>query len=319
MVTETRDRPMLTTDQQVEHLLLKGVKFEHMSVDEARTYLEKNNNYFKLRAYRKNFPKHPDGELKDTYINLDFAMLKDLSIVDMRLRYVLIHMALDIEHFSKVKLIKAIQDSDEDGYEIVVDYMKHLKSIDIENDSHRLEHLENELKRNIHNPYCGGIIEKYYQRYPVWAFVEIIPLGSLIHFYEFCANRLNSKEMRNDFYLLKAIKELRNAAAHNNCILNDLSAKDNDKKPNYDLIRGLQSISKATRDTKLKNKRVYQIVATLYTHKRLVKSEGIREHTRDNLNYLIERMYRNIDYYRGNDSILTNFEFFKKCVDIFFP
>lgn len=149
---------------------------------------------------------------------------------------------------------EAIQDSDEDGYEIVVDYRAHLKSIDMEKGSHLSEHLEKELMRNIDNPYCGGIIGKYYQRYPVWAFVEIIPLGSLIHFYEFCAKRLNSKEMLNDFYLLKAIKELRNASAHNNCILNDLSAKDNDKTQNYDLIRELKSISKTTRDKKLKTR-----------------------------------------------------------------
>lgn len=319
MVITTKDKPMLTTDEQIEHLKLKGVKFDLMSIEDARAYLERNNNYFKLRAYRKNFQKHPGGERADTYINLDFEMLKDLSIIDMKLRYVLIHMALDIEHFAKVKLLRAIQDSDEDGYEIVADYRKALKDSDRAKRKHQAERLDKELKRNLNNPYCGALISKYYDRYPVWVFVEVVPLGSLIRFYKFCADRLNNKEMQNDFYLLNSIRELRNACAHSNCILNDLSAKDNLAKPNYDLCRALECVSKTTRDRKLKNKRIYQIAATLYAHDRLVQSEGMKRHTKDDLNELVKRMYRNIDYYNGNDCIVTNFEFIQKCVDIFFP
>lgn len=67
-------KPLLDTDGQICHLISKGVKFEIITVEDARTYLANNNNYFKIRAYRKNFPKHPDGTLKGKYINLDFAM-----------------------------------------------------------------------------------------------------------------------------------------------------------------------------------------------------------------------------------------------------
>ena len=98
---DPKDKPILDTDGQIAHLQAKGVKFEKMSVEDAKQYLTKNNNYFKLRAYRKNFPKHPGGDFEGQYIDLDFAMLKDLAIIDMRLRYVLIHLALDIEHFAK--------------------------------------------------------------------------------------------------------------------------------------------------------------------------------------------------------------------------
>lgn len=41
------------------------------------TIFRKNNNYFKLRAYRKNFEKYVGGAKNGQYINLDFAMLKD--------------------------------------------------------------------------------------------------------------------------------------------------------------------------------------------------------------------------------------------------
>jgi hypothetical protein len=53
------EKPILGTDGQIRHLQSKGVKFNIMTVEEATEYLNKNNNYFKLTAYRKNFPKTP--------------------------------------------------------------------------------------------------------------------------------------------------------------------------------------------------------------------------------------------------------------------
>lgn len=80
-----------------------------MSEDDARVYLEKNSNYFRLRAYRLGFPKVEEGNRKGEYANLDFMMLVDLSIVDMLLRYEMLPLTLDVEHFAKVKLLKRIE------------------------------------------------------------------------------------------------------------------------------------------------------------------------------------------------------------------
>ena len=312
------DKPMLNTDEQIKHLISKGVKFEKISVEEAREYLRENNNYFKLRAYRKNFPKHPGGADKGKYIDLDFAMLKDLAIIDMRLRYALIQMALDIEHFAKVKLLKAVEGSDDDGYQIVSDYFEDLQNKDDENDTQYYKKLEAELHRNLKNPYCGGIIKKYDGCYSVWAFVEIISFGTLIHFYGFCADRLGRQDLKDIFYLLRTIKELRNAAAHSNCILHDMGAKDSRYDPNYNITKALKDISKTTRRTNLRNERMRQITYMLYTHSIIVTSEGVHNHTRDMLFELVNRMYRNIGYYFDNQTIESSFGFFAKIVDIFF-
>ena len=106
-------KPILNIDEQIEHLENKGVKFSIM--DKNQEFLANNNNYFKLTAYRKVFKKHPDGLFVDKYVDLDFAMLKDLSIIDMRLRYALLHMALDIEHFAKVKIMSTLEKNNDDG------------------------------------------------------------------------------------------------------------------------------------------------------------------------------------------------------------
>ena len=212
-----KTKPQLTPKEQVEHLKRKGVKFEFYSEDEAVEYLSKNNNYFKIRAYRKSFEKYIGGEKDGTYIDLDFAMLKDLAIIDMRFRYVLLLMSLDIEHFEKVRLLKYISESNDDGYNIVNSYLSSLKSVDDDtsNDYRPYATILNEIHRNKDSDYCGGIINKYDGHYPVWAFVEIIPFGSFISFLKYCGEYFNEKEFIDNFYLLKDVKRLRNASAHN--------------------------------------------------------------------------------------------------------
>lgn len=312
-------KPKLSAEGQIAHLQSKGVKFEKFSTDEAKAYLQANNNYFKLRAYRKNFPKHPDGEQKGQYINLDFEYLRDLSIIDMRLRYVIIQMALDIEHFAKVKLLQALENSSEDGYKIVEDYYEYLKDEDKKNGTHKYSNLEKEIGRNGNNPYCGGIIRSYNGRFPMWAFIEIIPLGSFINFFKFCANRFEDKFLENDFYLLKTIKELRNATAHSNCLINEMGVKNSHYSTNYHVLRALDQISKSSRDSQLKNECMRQIVTLIYLHSAIVTSEGVHERAKKDLNSVADRMFKNIDFYSNNSNILAFFAFFKKTVDILFP
>lgn len=38
-----RKKPMLSTDDQIKHLISKGVKFEKISVEDAAIYLRENN------------------------------------------------------------------------------------------------------------------------------------------------------------------------------------------------------------------------------------------------------------------------------------
>ena len=73
-------------------------------------------------AYRLGFPKVEEGTRKGEYANLDFRMLVDLSIVDMLLRYEMLPLTLDVEHFAKVKLLKRIETEGEDGYSIVSNF-----------------------------------------------------------------------------------------------------------------------------------------------------------------------------------------------------
>lgn len=100
LMTDANRKPWLKASGQIDYLKSRGVHFSLMCEDDASAYLEKNNNYYRLRAYRLGFPKVEEGTRKGEYANLDFKMLVDSSIVDMLLRYELLPLTLDAR-FSK--------------------------------------------------------------------------------------------------------------------------------------------------------------------------------------------------------------------------
>lgn len=320
LMTDANRKPWLTASEQIDHLKSRGVHFSLMSEDDARAYLEKNSNYFRLRAYRLGFPKVEEGNRKGEYANLDFKMLVDLSIVDMLLRYEMLPLTLDVEHFAKVKLLKRIEMEGEDGYAVVSDYFSSYDGV--KHDGTPCNSLKDEILRCKNSPYTGGLIARYADfKFPVWAFIEVVSFGSFLYFYKFCAQRFNDREMLNEFYIFQAVKSLRNACAHNNCVLNDLSAGDPIHEPRNAVMRELSNISRigsGQRKNKMSNDRIQQIVTTLYAHKELA-SKGVSEHRARSLALFVERMNEHIDYYRGNPQVLTGFEFLTKVIDAWFP
>ena len=74
------------------------------------------------------------------YLHLDFADLVDLAVIDNRLRVILLEMAISIEHFSKVHLLKVLQKSESNGSQVVIEYVDQL-------DSDHKKILKEELKK----------------------------------------------------------------------------------------------------------------------------------------------------------------------------
>lgn len=307
-------KPKLSLDGQIEHLKEKGVLFNIMDEAEARDYLGQHNNYFKLTAYRKNYDKHPAGENKDKYINLEFAYLVDIAVIDMQLRYRIVHMALDLEHHTKLQLLRKMDEYNEDGYQVVQDYIDSL-------DEKQRKIFDSEINRNKGNIYCGDIIAKYEGAFPIWAFIEIVPFGRLVAFYGFCADRFSDKSMKDTFYRLLTCKEIRNALAHSNCILNNLKAKTAAHSTNAAVTSELMKIKGMNtnfRKNRMSNARIQQVVTLLYTHKDMVESEGIKRSESEDLKKIMERVDKNYDYYNTNPMIKGTFDFLKLVVDSWF-
>ena len=309
-------KPKLSIEGQIEHLRNKGVTFQIMSEDKAKDYLLNNNNLFKLTSYRKNYQKRiGNGPDAGKYLDLDFAYLVDLAIIDMNLRYSLIHMSLDIEHYVKMQLLHNIETMiSEDGYSIIADYKQSLPP-------EQVDRLNNEISSRSSSEYCGAIIQKYDPDYPIWAFLEIISFGTLISFYHFCSKRWNSRQMLNNYYVLLSCKHIRNACAHSNCILNNLHQRTTQLRPNYLVEREIMkipNITKSQRSKRMSNLRIQQIISLFYAHKTFVTSSGVRDKECRKIRELSARFFKHFDYYDRNPLIQASFNFIKTIIDGWF-
>lgn len=319
---------MMKTNELIDHMKSKGITFEHFSEKEASDFLDKNNNYFKLTSYRKNFEKYTRGENAGEYLELDFGYLVDLSTIDMYLRRILLIMCLDIEHYSKIYLLKSIENNHlEDGYNVVKLFIESKNRTKTENGKKIITNrVIDNIKRSINNPYCGQLLEKYginketknIEDFPVWAIIEVISFGEFNELFQFYYRYYGITYEKDLGFLLDTVKQLRNAVAHNNCVINKLFPEYNKYSKNYNVMCFLSKmeIKETMRAKKMSNSRIRQIVTTIYVFDKIVSSEGVRNSRYKELYQLVnKRMRRNKEYYLNNKTITTSFEFFDKIVN----
>ncbi len=276
MIIETDEkisklRPMMKISELVPYLKKKNIKFEKISEQEAEDYLRNNNNYYNLTSYKHNFLKYPSpaGEYEGLYQDLDFAYLKDMAIIDHRVRLLFFKIIIDIEHYLKIRILNLIENIEqENGYRAVNMYLE--KDF---NDEKFPKKVHNSIFKKVGSEYYNKIFSKYdidqdqqLENIPIWEFLEIITFGELVNFYEFFSKEYNLKNELKNIFILREIVKLRNAVAHNSCLLSDLDRKDNSYVPDYKIINYLNDceIGKETRSNKLSNSRIRQMTYALY-------------------------------------------------------
>ena len=52
-------KQLLSIDELIEHMKKKGITFDEVSESDSKDFLQKNNNYMKLAAYRTSYEKCP--------------------------------------------------------------------------------------------------------------------------------------------------------------------------------------------------------------------------------------------------------------------
>lgn len=285
-MAEPHDRkPILTIEQQIEHLKQKGVAFELCSEEEAADYLRDKCNFFKLASYRKLFSKYEGGPRDGRYVDLDFGQLRLLAALDQELRHALLGMTLDIEHFQKVTLLREMEDRGEDGYAIVADYMASLTTA---NREYRLR----ELKMSGRSPYSSSLYAKYSGDMPAWAFLELTSFGTLIDFVRFCARRWSDRRLEASHYDLKRVKSVRNCAAHGSCLINcfaERGAARGSASSGVSRRVAAVGIPKATRRKWMGNTAMQEVATALVAHSGLVPEGSSRSRAASELAEMFAR------------------------------
>lgn len=321
-------KPMLKVDDLIVHMKSKGIRFDIYSEEDAKQYLDRNNNYFKLSSYRKNYGKYTTGPNEGKYLDLDFAYLVELARIDVEIRHILLKMCLDIEHFLKVALIKAVEErlaptTEEDGYRVVLEYLTDAGNTSTEerteNIAKRSTSFKSKIRQSKNNPYCGALIKKYKAQMPIWAFVEIISFGDLVNLVSYYSKRTNWIPP-TDIISLDRTRQIRNACAHSNCIINDLMYRKDEKtgKPIATNTPAFitkfvkdSGVSRGIRKKKLSNPRINQLVHLLYVYNEVVKSENTYSIRMSELEHLLlVRMKEHASYFEKNDVLCSAHSFF---------
>lgn len=298
--------PKLSIPQQIKNMDSKGIKFSVCTEIEARKFLSEHNYYFKLKAYAHNFDKYLDPEKQDKYINVDFAYLKDLSTIDARFRKIILTMCVDLEHFLKVRMLNHFNTVDEDGYEIV----QELFSMQPD--------LKCEIERKENTSTCHSIVKKHSTNWAIWNIIELMSFGQFIELYKLFYSR-NDYFSKTGCGLLYSVKMLRNAAAHNNCLINQMRPPYSRAiTPTTELknrITKMSSSNKKVVEKRLQHPVIHDFLALLLLYSEIVP-DPTRDHGLAQVKELFSvRMVRNKDFYQKNQCIVASYKFVKEIVD----
>ncbi len=303
----------LSIPEQVHDMINKGITFNYIDVQSAQEFLKYNNYYFKLKSYEKNYDKYLSTINKGKYINLDFAYLQELSTLDMHLRKTILSMALDIEHALKTQLLYDLSTNlEEDGYCITKAYL--------DADYVRLKSIHDKIGKSA----TSDLIQKKKDSgddYALWELVEVMSFGEFIDLYQLYYSTYPSKD--NDFSnYLWSIKFLRNAAAHNNCLLNSLKAPYHvtihKTKDILFEISKIKSLSSNAREKWMANPVLHDFVVLVFVYLKLIKSPGVKQKGIEQLLWLFnERMPKHKEYFSKNAIITESYKFTAKIVNYF--
>lgn len=300
-----KDKRKLSIEEQIADLKEKNIKFDIYSEEEAKKFLRYNNYFFKLKSYAHNYDKYSKVELNHKYLNLDFAYLVELSTLDMYLRRLIVGLCLDIEHVLKTRLMYDItKNEEEDGYNIVRKY--------VEYDYRVLEG----IYKNIGNSATTELIKKFHEdedKIPVWSFIETLSIGRFIELYQYYYGTYGGASYSS---YLGSIKFLRNAAAHNTCLLNSLRRPYEIKiNKNKDIMDRLDKSKKFTTSykTKMENPVIHDFVVLLFVYYDILNTNANRSMREKGMNEVkklfFETMLRRKEYFLKNDVLVEDYKF----------
>lgn len=310
-------KPKKSAIELVKDMKTRGITFEWISEEEAIRYLSDDNNYLRTASYRKNYEKYQRGENKGKYLGLDFAFLKELSAIDMHLRRCLLSMCIDLEHAIKLRILNDIvNDPAEDAYRIVDDFLSSSPTV------------KNSIAGQACKFFTGPLINKYFTieiknrgantikkiDCPIWVLLEVLTFGDFIHFYDFYKKRTNKESKRN---ILNSVKDLRNACAHNNCLLADLRSY-NTTKPNRLIstyISEISDIGSNSRKRNLQSRPIFDIVCLLYLQDEVMMPSKFKSQLNRLSNFINGRMIKNCSYFAANQQLVSSYQFIKHLVD----
>lgn len=283
-----------------------GITFNLKSEEEASVFLAKHNYFFRLKQYADFGEKTRSGK----FINVDFGQMVELSTVDMFLRKLILKMTLDFEHYLKVKIINDSQENpSDDGYAVVESFLETHNRV-----RHLIENLNNSL-----NFYNRQVFEKYKETPSVWSIVEMLGFSDFIDFYAHYYQYFHLKCEYTPHF--DSVRRLRNAAAHNTCMISNLKPQNwfkSDIEINFELLGAKLDVGNGVISSCLKVPVLNDFAVMLSNYVKLISSPKIKEKTLEEIqDFFNGRMILHKDYFENVNEIKNAYHFAKAVLDFY--
>ena len=296
----------LNLEGQIQQMKSKNIGFNIVKEPEALEYLAKHTYYFRLKHYAENFEKIKKPGVGTRYIALEFAHLKELSLLDLYYRRVMFNIVQDVEHYAKIQLLNALaRNKKENGYNIVNEYMEKRKYLDKELSRHQTK-------------YAKGIIEKYRGNFAVWNIIEVQTFSQFIDLYDMYFEKYQQKHV--DTKYINVVKNLRNSIAHNNCLMFNLhpAATASDTEDAIRIAVGMGLDEDESREMN-HVPFIKELNITLYVFWNIVTSEEEKEFQLELLHDLVNKRFnRHMYYFENNTIVLPVLKYTQKLVKFYF-
>ena len=283
-----------------------GITFNLKSEEEAAVFLAKHNYFFRLKQYADFGEKTKSGK----FTNVDFGQMVELSTVDMFLRKLILKMTLDFEHYLKVKIINDSQENPaDDGYAVVESFLE---------THNRVRHLIENLN-NSSNFYNRQVFDKYKEKTSVWSIVEMLGFSDFIDFYAHYYQFFHLKCEYTPHF--DSVRRLRNAAAHNTCMISNLKPQNwfkSDIEINFELLGAKLEVGNGVISSCLKVPVLNDFAVMLSNYVKLISSPKIKEKTLEEMQEFFNgRMILHKDYFENVNEIKNAYHFAKDVLDYY--
>ena len=283
-----------------------GITFNLKSEEESSVFLAKHNYFFRLKQYADFGEKTKSGK----FTNVDFGQMVELSTVDMFLRKLILKMTLDFEHYLKVKIINDSQENPaDDGYSVVENFLETHNRV-----RHLIENLNNST-----NFYNRQVFDKYKEKTSVWSIVEMLGFSDFIDFYAHYYQYFHQKCEYTPHF--DSVRRLRNAAAHNTCMISNLKPQSwfkSDIEINFELLGANLEVGNGVISSCLKVPVLNDFAVMLSNYVKLISSPKIKEKTLEEMQEFFNgRMILHKDYFENVNEIKNAYHFAKDVLDYY--
>ena len=299
--------PKLTVPEIIDYCKnTLGLTFNIKSEEEAKTFISKQNYFFRLEQYLGICTNQTKS---GKYIGLDFGHLVEMSTIDMYLRKILFKMTIDLEHYLKMKLVGDCQENPaDDGYEVVAAFLKENPRV--------AASIKTGFK-------LIGYYDKTFFRYTkapaVWNIVEMMDFNDFTSFYSFYYDYFRMKGGWTKQF--EAVRKLRNASAHNSCILCTFKPSQGfiaDYETILELINGKIGVNSATISTMMKVPFLNDFAVLLSVYTKMATHPDVLKNTlREVMEFFDGRMIRHKEYFENFAEVKNAYRFARSVVEFY--